>query len=199
MMAAYHDDEWGRPERTERGLFEKICLEGFQAGLSWRTVLTRREALRAAFDDFDPEVCAGYDGDRLELAILAPGMLRNAAKIRSVSTNAQATVRLRADGGLVGLIWSFRPEHAEAPTTKTEIATSTPEAAAMAKALRQRGFTYIGPVTAYALMQAEGLVNDHLRGCGVREEVQAQRLTRAAVPVSDGIPTDGASTPQGIA
>ena len=175
MMEAYHDTEWGRPVRTERGLFEKVCLEGFQAGLSWRTVLVRREALREAFDHFDPDVCAGYDDHDVDVAMLAPGMLRHRGKIRSVATNARATVALRDEGGLAALIWSHRPGRQKAPKTSTDVPASTPESTALSMELRQRGFRFIGPTTAYALMQADGLVDDHLPSCDVRAEVEALR------------------------
>ena len=179
MMEAYHDTEWARPVLTERGLFEKVCLEGFQAGLSWRTILIRRDSLRAAFDGFDPDVCAGYDAHDVEVAMLAPGMLRHAGKIRSVATNARATVALREEGGLSALIWSHQPKSKKAPKTMTEVPGSTEESSALAKALRQKGFTFIGPTTAYALMQADGLVNDHLASCHVRAEVEAERKAAA--------------------
>ena len=180
MMEAYHDTEWGRPVRTERGLFEKACLEGFQAGLSWRTILVRRDSLRAAFDGFDPEVCAAYPDDFVDAAMLAPGMLRHAGKIRSVRTNAQATLTLRDEGGLASLIWSHQPSRHRMPQTMADVPASTEESTALARALRKSGFTFIGPTTAYALMQADGLVNDHMKGCPVRTEVEAERQAAGA-------------------
>lgn len=192
MMEAYHDTEWGRPVRSERGLFEKVCLEGFQAGLSWRTILARREQLRAAFDDFDPEICAGYDEASLEAAMLAPGMLRNRSKIRSVATNARATVGLREGGGLTALIWSHRPTVQAVPLTSADVPGSTDASAELAKALRRSGFSFVGPTTAYALMQADGLVNDHLRDCPVRAEVEVERSAAQPVPAA---PAAASATP----
>lgn len=180
MMEAYHDTEWGRPVRTERGLFEKVCLEGFQAGLSWRTILTRRQALRQAFDNFEPDVCAGYDAHDVEVAMRAPGMLRHAGKIRSVQSNARAAVALRDEGGLAALIWSHQPKQGRAPTTTADVPASTPDSTALANALRAKGFSFVGPTTAYALMQADGLVNDHLKSCEVRADVETERRAASA-------------------
>jgi len=180
MMEAYHDTEWGRPVRTERGLFEKVCLEGFQAGLSWRTILIRRDALREAFGNFDPDVCAGFDAHDVEVALLAPGMLRHAGKIVSVQNNARAAVALRKEGGLAALIWSHQPKTKKAPTTMADVPASTPESSALANALRAKGFSFTGPTTAYALMQADGLVNDHLKSCEVRADVETERRAAGA-------------------
>ncbi len=184
MMEAYHDDEWGRPVRTERGLFEKVCLEGFQAGLSWRTVLIRREALRLAFAGFDPDVLANWSATDLDDALHAEGMLRHRGKIASVVTNARATIALREGAGLVELIWSHQPVAARAPrsrapTSMAEVPAVTPESTALAVSLRSAGFTFVGPTTAYALMQADGLVNDHFADCPVRASVEADRVQLA--------------------
>ena len=173
LMAAYHDEEWGRPVRTEQGLFEKVCLEAFQAGLSWRTVLVRREGLRAAFAGFDADACAQLDEADLERLLAAPGMLRNRAKVLAVGTNARATLALRDTGGLVDLVWSHAPPAGPAPASLADVPAVTPESTALAKALRRSGFTFVGPTTCYALMQADGLVDDHLATCPVREEVEA--------------------------
>ena len=174
-MEAYHDDEWGRPVRTEHGLFEKVCLEGFQAGLSWRTILVRRDALRTAFAGFDPDVLSRWGEPELDAALAADGMLRHRGKIASVVTNAKATVALRAGGGLATLIWSHQPSPSAAPTSMAEVPGSTAESISLAKTLRKAGFTFIGPTTAYALMQADGLVDDHLVGCPVRPAVERER------------------------
>lgn len=175
LMADYHDAEWGRPVRSEQGLFEKVCLEAFQAGLSWRTVLARRDRLRAAMHGFDPDACARLDEDDVERLLAAEGMLRNRAKILAVGTNARATVGLREEGGLVDLIWSHAPPSAPAPPTLADVPATTSESTMLAKALRRRGFTFVGPTTCYALMQADGLVDDHIATCQVRAEVEAAR------------------------
>jgi len=175
LMSDYHDTEWGRPVRSEQGLFEKVCLEAFQAGLSWRTVLARREGLRAAFGGFDPEACAALAEGDLDRLLAADGMLRNRAKILAVGRNARATLALRDSGGLVELIWSHAPPAAPAPATPAEVPAVTPASTVLAKALRSSGFTFVGPTTCYALMQADGLVDDHFVSCPVRAEVEAER------------------------
>ncbi len=177
VMAAYHDEEWGRPVRAERGLFEKVCLEGFQAGLSWRTVLVRRESLRAAFSGFDPGALAAVPDDAVESLLAADGMLRNRAKVRAVLTNARAWERLRAGGsGLVDLVWAARPAgRRRAPRTLAEVPSRSPESTELARALKAAGFVFVGPTTAYALMQADGVVNDHLLTCPVRRDVEAEQ------------------------
>jgi DNA-3-methyladenine glycosylase I len=169
---AYHDEEWGRPVHGDDPLFERICLEAFQSGLSWITVLRRRENFRAAFDDFRIDAVAAYtDEDRARLLADA-GIIRNRAKIEAAVGNATAarTVRDTYDGGLDALIWSYAPDPATrpAPATGAEVPAITPESLALAKDLKKRGFRFVGPTTAYALMQACGLVNDHLAGCGFR-------------------------------
>ncbi len=177
LLADYHDLEWGRPVHGERGLFEKVCLEGFQAGLSWRVVLARRAQLRQAFSDFDPDVLAALPETAVDGLLGADGMLRNRAKVRAVLTNARACVALRDTGaGLPELVWSHRPRgRRAAPRSRTDVATVTPESTALASALRAAGFVFVGPTTAYALMQADGLVNDHLLACPVRREVDAEQ------------------------
>lgn len=177
LMADYHDSEWGRPVRGERGLFEKVCLEGFQAGLSWRTVLVRREALRTAFSHFNAEVLAGLGDGAVDELLAAEGMLRNRAKVTAVLTNARALLALRASGQtLAGLVWSHRPvRRLPAPRTPADVPATTPESRALATALRGVGFVFVGPTTSYALMQADGLVNDHLIDCPVRDDVEAEQ------------------------
>ena len=164
---AYHDKEWGRPLRGEAALFERISLEAFQSGLAWITVLRKREAFRRAFDAFDPVVVAAYDDDDVARLLGDPGIIRNRAKILATIQNARAVVEL--DGGLTDLLWSFAPEEDRvAPQTVGDVAAVTPESTAMAKELKRRGFRFVGPTTAYALMQATGMVDDHLASCFCR-------------------------------
>jgi len=165
---AYHDEEWGRPVHGERVLYERITLEAFQSGLSWLTILRRREGFRAAFGGFDADTVAAYDEDDIARLLQDTSIIRNGAKIRAAVTNARAVVRLREDGGLDALVWSFAP----APRTTrvaslSDVPAVTPESAALAKALRRHGFVFVGPTTAYAAMQACGLVDDHVDGCHV--------------------------------
>ena len=171
LYEAYHDTEWGRPQLSERQLYEKLCLEGFQAGLAWITVLRKREALREVFGGFDPHGVASLD---VEPLLADARLIRSRAKLQSCVTNAVATLTLREHGGLPALVL----EHASwepPPERWGDVPASTPGSAALAKRLKRTGFTFVGPVTAYSLLQACGLVNDHLRGCGVREEVEAER------------------------
>ena len=160
----YHDTEWGVPVRGEAALYERIVLEGFQSGLSWLTILRKREAFRSAFAGFDPERVCEY-GEREVAALMADaGIVRNQAKIRAAITNAQATVNL--GGGLSELVWSHQPARpAKAPRKLGDVPAVTPESTALSKALKRRGFAFVGPTTCYALMQAWGLVDDHLKGC----------------------------------
>ncbi len=161
----YHDEEWGRPVHGERALFERITLEAFQSGLSWLTILRRREGFREAFAGFDPDVVAGFrDADR-ERLLADPGIIRNRSKVDATLVNARAVVALRERGGLDALFWSFRPTRHRRPTTLAEVPATTPESAALAKALRAAGFTFVGPTTMYAAMQACGVVDDHVVGC----------------------------------
>jgi DNA-3-methyladenine glycosylase I len=158
---AYHDDEWGRPVRDSRALFEKLCLEAFQSGLSWITILRKRENFRAAFAGFEVERVAAF-GERDVARLMADeGIVRNRAKIDATINNARAAIDL----DLAELLWSFAPEPRPRPRSPAEIPASTPESAAMAKELKKRGFRFVGPTTAYAMMQACGLVDDHLVGC----------------------------------
>jgi DNA-3-methyladenine glycosylase I len=166
---AYHDDEWGRPVRDDTALYEKLCLEAFQSGLSWLTILRKREGFRAAFAGFDPERVAAFgDDDRARLMADA-GIVRNRLKIDAAIANAQALLDLQAGGeSLTELLWSFAPAEHPAPRTGADVPPTTPESVAMAKELKRRGFRFVGPTTAYALMQACGLVNDHIEGCCAR-------------------------------
>jgi DNA-3-methyladenine glycosylase I len=164
---AYHDDEWGRPVRTDDALFERMTLEAFQSGLSWLTILRKRPAFRAAFAGFAIEKVAGFaDADTARLLADA-GIVRNRAKIESAVANARAAADL--PDGLAALLWSFAPPpRARRPESFAEVPAATPESKAMAKELKRRGFRFVGPTTAYALMQATGMVDDHLAGCHVR-------------------------------
>lgn len=165
LNLAYHDTEWGLPVRGERGLFERISLEAFQSGLSWLTILAKRPAFRAAFAAFDPDAVAAFTDDDVERLMLDAGIVRNRAKILAARTNARATIALRADGGLDAFLWARRPAETPAPHTVADVPARTPASVALAKELRAHGFSFVGPTTAYALMEAIGMVDDHLVGC----------------------------------
>jgi DNA-3-methyladenine glycosylase I len=163
---AYHDEEWGRPVRGDRLLYERLTLEAFQSGLSWITILRKREAFRRAFGGFDPAVVAAFDERDVERLLGDAGIVRNRAKIEAAVANARQVVEL--DGGFTELLWSFAPGPRPAPETIGDVPAVTPESTAMAKELRRRGFRFVGPTTAYALMQATGMVDDHLATCHAR-------------------------------
>jgi DNA-3-methyladenine glycosylase I len=169
---AYHDTEWGRPVRGERALYERITLEAFQSGLSWLTILRKRPAFRAAFAGFDPEAVAGFGPDDVERLLVDPGIVRNRAKVLAAITNARAVLALRetTDGGLDALMWSFAPDPLSRPAPRSpgDVPVTTPESLALSKALKRHGFVFVGPTTAYAAMQACGLVDDHLDVCHAR-------------------------------
>src|SRR3954447_12865076 len=162
-MAAYHDDQGGRPVRSESGLYERMCLEAFQSGLSWRTILNKRPGFRKAFADFDVRAVAAFGDDDFDRLMADTGIVRNRAKIRAAIANARAPLEL--DGTLPDLIWSHAPMRGRGPATIADVPATTPESVALSKALKKRGFVFVGPTTAYALMQACGLVNDHLVTC----------------------------------
>lgn len=164
LLREYYDTEWGMPVRDERGLFERISLEGFQAGLSWATILRKRPAFRTAFAGFDPDIVQHFDEDDVARLLADASIVRNAQKIRATIAGARATVALREEGGLVDLVWSFIPDATPAPLTAADIPTSSPESVALSKALRARGFGFVGPTTMYALMEAIGMVDTHLVG-----------------------------------
>ncbi|PZE85139.1 DNA-3-methyladenine glycosylase I [Curtobacterium sp. MCBD17_032] len=164
MLREYYDTEWGMPVRDERGVFERLSLEAFQSGLSWRTILAKRAAFRSAFADFDPDVVAGFGEDDVARLLGDAGIVRNRAKIAATITNAGATIALRADGGLADFVWSFRPDDTPRPRTAAEVPTTSPESTALSKALRKRGFAFVGPTTLHALMEALGIVDTHLVG-----------------------------------
>jgi DNA-3-methyladenine glycosylase I len=162
---AYHDDEWGRPLHGERELFERLSLEAFQSGLSWLVILRKRSAFRAAFADFDIDAVAGYDQDDVVRFLADTGIVRNRAKIEAAIANARA-VRDAVPEGLDALLWSFAPTgRRRRPRTLADVPASSPESTAMAKELKRRGFRFVGPTTAYALMQATGMVDDHIATC----------------------------------
>jgi DNA-3-methyladenine glycosylase I len=165
--AVYHDEEWGRPVRDDRGMYERLCLEAFQSGLSWLTILRKREAFRAAFANFEPAKVAAFGDEDVARLMGDAGIVRNRAKIEAAVANARAV--LEVPGGLSDLLWSFAPDHPPAaPVTLGDVPAVVPESTAMAKDLKRRGFRFVGPTTAYALMQATGMVDDHLRDCWCR-------------------------------
>ena len=161
----YHDEEWGMPQHGDRALFEKLSLEGFQAGLSWITILRKRPRFREVFAGFDPAVVAGFGDDDVERLMADTGIIRNRAKILATIGNARLVADM-PDGDFDALMWSFAPTGPRArPASFAEVAASTPESTALSKELRRRGFRFVGPTTMYALMQATGMVDDHLAGC----------------------------------
>ncbi|NUL45095.1 DNA-3-methyladenine glycosylase I [Cellulosimicrobium funkei] len=164
MLREYYDGEWGLPVRDEQGLFERLSLEAFQSGLSWAIILRKRPAFRLAFADFDPDAVAAFDDGDVERLLGDAGIVRNRAKILATIGNARATVALRDEGGLAQFIWSFQPETTPQPRTLDEIPSRSAESAAAAKALRAKGFSFVGPTTVFALMEAVGMVDTHLLG-----------------------------------
>ena len=164
LMRDYYDTEWGMPVTDERGVFERLSLEAFQSGLSWATILRRRENFRAAFAGFDPDAVAAFDDADRERLLADAGIVRNRAKIAATIVNAGATVRLREDGGLADFVWSFRPDATPAPHSYADLASTSPESIALSKSLKKRGFAFVGPTTMYALMEAIGIIDTHLVG-----------------------------------
>ncbi|WP_336714249.1 DNA-3-methyladenine glycosylase I [Arthrobacter sp. USHLN218] len=162
LMREYYDTEWGVPVRGEQGVFERISLEGFQAGLSWATILRKRPAFRAAFHDFQVDRVAALTEDDVERLMEDASIVRNRAKIRAVITNARAAIALRAEGGVSDFVWSFQPLSTPAPRHIGEIPTTSEESVALSKALRKRGFAFVGPTTMFALMEAIGMIDTHL-------------------------------------
>ncbi len=164
LLRHYYDTEWGMPVRDEQGLFERLSLEAFQAGLSWELVLRKREGFRAAFAGFDPERVAEFGEGDVEKLLENPEIIRNRRKIEAVIRNARAVLELREDGGLVDLIWSHQPAENLAPETRADIPSRSPESEALSKALKKAGLTFVGPVMCFALMEAIGMVDTHLLG-----------------------------------
>jgi DNA-3-methyladenine glycosylase I len=176
LYLAYHDDEWGRPITDERGLLERLCLEGFQSGLSWLTILRKRENFRVAFAGFDPETVARFGARDVTRLLKDAGIVRHRGKIEAAIANARGTLTLREAGTpLEELVWRHRPQKRRAaPKSFKDLAATTPESAALSKELKRAGFRFVGPTTVYAAMQACGIVNDHLAACFVRRQVQRE-------------------------
>ena len=176
----YHDEEWGRPVVDDTHLFEKLCLEGFQSGLSWLTILRKRDAFRGAFAGFDVASVAAFGPADVERLLADAGIVRHRGKIEATIANARATQAVQdADGSLAALVWRFEPAPRPGPRTLADLPAITSESVALSRELRRRGFRFVGPTTAYAAMQSLGLVDDHLHDCHVRPAVEAER---AALP-----------------
>lgn len=171
---AYHDREWGFPVADDRRLFEKLCLEGFQSGLSWRTILAKRENFRAAFHGFDLERVAGFTEADTARLLADAGIVRHRGKIEAVVNNARRALELiEREGSLAAFVWRHEPDPAR--LTEPQTVSTSPEAVALSKALKKQGWSFVGPTTVYAFMQAMGLVNDHVAGCVIRAEAEAAR------------------------
>jgi len=173
---SYHDDEWGRPVSDEVRVYEKLCLEGFQSGLSWLTILRKRPAFRAAFRGFVPDVVARFGDEDVERLVADASIVRHRGKILATIQNARATVEMR-DGGrsLATLVWSHEPRRPPTPRKPGDLPASTPESKALSRALSEAGFRFVGPTTVYAAMQSLGIVNDHLRNCHFRAICRSER------------------------
>lgn len=187
LFQHYHDQEWGLPVSSDQTFFEKVCLEGFQSGLSWRTILHRRESLRQAFDQFDALAVSNYTEADITRLLLNTAIIRNRKKIASAVNNAHQCLRLQAEfGSLAAYFWQFEPDCNSRPehiTTRwLEHNPQTPESARLATDLKKRGWSFVGPVNMYALMQATGIVNDHVKDCPRRSHVEQQR-TQFSRPV----------------
>jgi DNA-3-methyladenine glycosylase I len=180
LYRRYHDTEWGRPAADDRRLFEKLCLEGFQAGLSWLTILRKRDNFRKAFQDFEIEAVARFGDRDVEALLTDVGIVRNRAKIEATINNARRCAELIDEfGNLAGYVWRFEPDERSRPLVIDHAAllqiSQSPESKAMSKDLRRRGWSFVGPTTVYAFMEAMGLVNDHLEACDIRAEVETER------------------------
>jgi DNA-3-methyladenine glycosylase I len=176
--AAYHDDEWGRPVVDDVRLYEKLCLEGFQSGLAWITILRKREGFRRAFAGFDPVKVARFGPKQVERLLGDAGIVRHRGKIEATIANARATLAVQEQvGSLHALVWSFEPARGRRPVPRSmgDIPSTTPASTALSKELRRYGFRFVGPTTAYAAMQSLGLVNDHVQGCHVRTACDRDR------------------------
>jgi DNA-3-methyladenine glycosylase I len=191
LYRRYHDTEWGRPVAEDRRLFEKLCLEGFQAGLSWLTILRKREHFREVFSGFDPAVVARFGVEQVDRLLADPGIVRNRAKIEATINNARRYVELAtAFGSLAAYVWQYEPDPQARPpvldyATLLQLGQS-PESKAMSKDLRRRGWSFVGPTTVYAFMQAMGLVNDHLEGCHRRRPTERERQSFPRPSVAAG-------------
>lgn len=180
LYRRYHDEEWGRPVADDRRLYEKLCLEGFQSGLSWLTILRKRPAFRTGFAEFDPHAVSRFGDADIERLLADPGIVRHRGKIVSAINNARRAVELAEEAGsLAAFVWRFEPDPASRPARldlpSLRLLTETAESRALAKELKRRGWSFVGPTTVYAFMQSVGLVNDHLEGCAAREECEAAR------------------------
>ena len=175
LYVEYHDTEWGVPERDPRALWEKLVLDGFQAGLSWITILRKRDGFREEFEGFDPERVAAWDEARIETALLNPGIIRHRGKIAATVKGARQFLEIEGSEGFTPYIWSFTGGEVlqNSPAGPKDVPAATPESTAMSKSLKKRGFNFCGPVITYAFMQACGLVNDHLTTCPRHAEVRA--------------------------
>lgn len=172
----YHDNEWGFPVDNDQRLFEKLCLEGFQSGLSWRTILEKRENFRRAFSDFDVERVARFDEGDIERLLQDSGIVRHRGKIAATINNAQRALELiESQGSLAAFFWSYEPDPTPAPVAISDMRSTSPESVAMSKALKKLGWKFVGPTTAYSFMQSMGMVNDHLEGCETRARVEQTR------------------------
>jgi DNA-3-methyladenine glycosylase I len=182
----YHDDEWGVPVVDDIAILEKLCLEGFQSGLSWLTILRKRDAFRRAFRGFDPKAVAAFSGRDVERLLADASIVRHRGKIEAAIANARAVREMHAGGhSLAALLWRHEPSRRRrAPRTLGDIPASTPESTALSKELRRHGFRFVGPTTAYAAMQSLGLVNDHLARCGARARVDALRAAFVRLDIS---------------
>jgi DNA-3-methyladenine glycosylase I len=180
LYVAYHDEEWGRPTADDRYLFEKLCLEGFQSGLSWLTILRKRENFRGAFANFDAEALSVFGSVDVERLLADAGIIRHRGKIESVLNNTRRVRDLREEAGsLAAFVWRYQPDPVSRPErldwATLRVLASTPESTALSKELRKRGWSFVGPTTVYAFMQAVGIVNDHVEGCWARGKVEAER------------------------
>lgn len=178
----YHDTEWGRPTRDDRWIFEKICLEGFQSGLSWLTILNKRANFRQAFANFDMAKVATFDDGDVERLVADSGIVRHRGKIKSTINNAKRALEIREEfGSLAAFVWQFEPDPATRPAHLTQslrnMMSQTPESVALSKDLKKRGWSFVGPTTMYAFMQSAGIVNDHLDGCSAQQACSAARQT----------------------
>lgn len=187
-LEKYHDTEWGRPVTDDRQLFERICLEGFQAGLSWLTVLRKRDRFREVFAAFDPERLVTFTPRDVQRLLRDPGIIRHRGKIESVLNNAARCLELIDErGSFAAFLWSYSPQNNERPqrVTRKTIPSETPSSRALSKALRARGWKFVGPTTLYAAMQAIGIVNDHVDGCPQRQDIERLRrdvISRSPAP-----------------
>jgi DNA-3-methyladenine glycosylase I len=183
LMSEYHDREWGRPVLDDAALFEKLCLEAMQSGLSWTLILRKREEMRDAFDGFDPVAVARYGERDVDRLLGDARVIRNRRKLEAIVVNAKATLALReSDRPLDRLLWDARPEPRPAPAAWDQVPAATEESKQLAKELKRAGFVFVGPTTVYSTMQAVGIVNDHLADCPVRADVEREQAAVARLP-----------------